>query len=172
MTALENAAVSSTSFSLRRVSAEDAQFLFQLYASTRQEEIASFGWPADQAAVFLRMQFDVRRRSYMAAYPSAEESVIFSGKISAGSVNVYRCGSEIRLVDIALLPEYRRRGIGGEIIRQLAAESEEKGIPLRLSVFRSNPAARLYARLGFVATGGDAMYCEMERTASSRTQIR
>jgi ribosomal protein S18 acetylase RimI-like enzyme len=84
------------------------------------------------------------------------------GDLPAGSLIIFRGPGEIRLVDIALLPEFRGRGLGGKVIRMLISEAADAGSALRLSVLRSNRAMHLYERLGFIAKGGDAMYCEME----------
>jgi ribosomal protein S18 acetylase RimI-like enzyme len=96
------------------------------------------------------------------------ESVIVVDGAPAGSMMVFRGASEIRLVDIALLPEFRGRGIGGGLIAGLAHEAVCSGLPLRLSVARGNRAARLYDRIGFMATGEDSMYTEMEYAAKAR----
>jgi ribosomal protein S18 acetylase RimI-like enzyme len=48
--------------------------------------------------------------------------------------------------EIALLPEAQGRGIGTQLLREILAAAQR---PVRLSVFVSNPAQALYARLGF-----------------------
>lgn len=53
-------------------------------------------------------------------------------------------------LSISLRPAHRGRGIGTELIRRLLAELAERGIAeVSLSVQQSNPAHRLYRRLGF-----------------------
>jgi len=126
--------------------------------------MAAWGWTPARQSDFITMQFGVRQRGYAAAYPSAETCVISFGEAQAGSIITSRARNEIRLVDIALLPEFRGCGVGGEVIRGLVSEAGESGSVLRLSVLRGNRAEHLYERLGFIATGGDAVYCEMELT--------
>jgi ribosomal protein S18 acetylase RimI-like enzyme len=162
---------SARRLSLRPVSADDSDFLLRVYASTREEETASWGWSAAQIASFVQMQFIAKQRGYAAAYPSAEKSVIFVGDVPAGSMVVFRGSSETRLVDIAFLPEFRSRGFGGHLIRMLISEAASSRSALRLSVLRGNRAQHLYERLGFVAKGGDEMYCEME-CSPAQTQGR
>jgi ribosomal protein S18 acetylase RimI-like enzyme len=60
------------------------------------------------------------------------------------------------------LPEHRGSGIGASLIRDLCAEAAAKGLPLLLQVFKSNPAARLYERLGFYRTGESPTHFQME----------
>lgn len=46
-------------------------------------------------------------------------------------------------------PEAQNAGIGTILMRTVMGEAILRGIPVKLSVYRSNPARRLYARLGF-----------------------
>jgi ribosomal protein S18 acetylase RimI-like enzyme len=154
--------ISSRRICLRPATVNDTDFLFHVYANTRKDEMSSWGWSAAQQSSFLRMQFDARQRGYAATYPSAENSIISIGDLPAGSLIIFRGPSEIRLMDVALLPQFRGRGLGGEVIRMLISEAANARSALRLSVLRSNRARQLYERLGFIAKGGDEMYCEME----------
>lgn len=150
-------------FTLRPFSPEYQDFLFQLYASTRQQEIAAFGWPPAQQEAFLRMQFNVRERSYESAYPEPDHRLIFDDQSRPiGRMLLAWHPDHVSLVDIALLPEYRGHGIGTQLLRELLADSDKKTLAVRLQVLRTNPAARLYERLGFTRTGEDQMYYQME----------
>ena len=159
---------SSRRISFEPASPGDNDFLLQVYESTRQEEMASWGWSPAQQSSFLRMQYDARKHSYDALYPSLETNVIFIGEVPAGSIIIFRSPSEIRLVDIALLPEFRSRGIGGDVIRMLISQVDDVRSALRLNVLGSNRARHLYERLGFIMKGADEMYCEMEWVPAQR----
>ncbi len=152
----------SAALSHRLALPDDDEFLYRLYAGTRTEEMAAWGWPPAQQETFLRMQFRARTQSYSLSYSGAAHSILLSGDVPAGSAIVWRSPSEIRLVDIAFLPEHRNRGWGAQWIARLIGEAADAEIPRRLSVARGNRAIRLYQRLGFVPTGGDPMYIEME----------
>lgn len=154
--------------SLRGSTAEDQEFLFSLYASTRRGEMAALGWGVQQQDAFLRMQFNAQRLWYQQAYEDAENCIVMLGEQCAGRWIVLRGKSEIMLVDITLLPEFQKRGLGTELLRKLIRESEDVSLPLRLQVARNNPARRLYERLGFVAGEEDQMYCHMERPPQVR----
>jgi len=143
--------------------ASDLEFLARVYQGTREEELSSLGWSAAQQQAFARMQFDVRRRYYSGAYPEAEECVILCDDSPAGSMIINRETGGLRVVDIALLPEHRNRGIGGSLLSDLLGEARALQLPLSLSVLRSSPAIRLYRRLGFEPLpGDDEVYLEME----------
>lgn len=151
----------SMRLSLRTVRNQDEDFLFRLYASTRQEEISAWGWDATQQNAFLRMQFRAQRQGYAADYAGADHQVILADDEPVGRLMVHRTEKEVRLVDIAVLSEYRNRGLGAALIRDLMAECQASRKPLRLQVAKGNRAARLYERLGFLQTGEDEIYYHM-----------
>lgn len=149
---------------LRPFRADDQEFLFRLYAGTRRHEIAAFGWPEAQQQAFLRMQFNAQQRWYEMSYGQADHQIIEHDGAPIGRLMVLRQPTSVLLVDIALLPEFRGQGIGGELIRKLIEECDQQKLPLRLQVQRVNPAQRLYERLGFRNTGEDQMYFQMEKS--------
>lgn len=155
--------VSATNVTLRLVRVEDEGFLYQVYASTRQEELAQTGWPEEQRASFLRMQFDAQSRYYREHYEETEFSVILANDRPAGRLYVARWPAEIRIVDITLLPEHRNAGIGSVLLDGLISESETSGKPLSIHVERFNPALRLYGRLGFEVVEDKGVYLLMRR---------
>jgi ribosomal protein S18 acetylase RimI-like enzyme len=149
---------------------EDREFLFRLYASTRADELRAFGWPAAQQEAFLRMQFNAQQQWYSATYSTAENQIIEQDDHPVGRMIVQREAEMWRLLDISLLPEYRSHGIGGELLRTLIEQCGHSGAVLQLQVLNTNPAQRLYTRLGFIKTAQDQIYTQMElrpRTAES-----
>ena len=149
---------------LRPVRPEDEEFLLDVYASTRADEMALVNWSESQKRDFLRMQFNAQRSEYTARFPvEAEYSVILFEGRPAGRFWVARTAEEIRLLDIALLPEFQNRGIGTLLLRRLMDEAARKGVPLRHMVFKFNTAAsRFYERLGFKLFEEAGAYDHME----------
>lgn len=147
---------------LRPVCTNDQDFLYRLYASTRLAELALFGWNPAQQEAFLRMQFNAQQQSYEMTYQGADHQVILLDSRPVGRILVHRENNAHVLVDIALLDEYRNRGIGTRLLQQLIASTAQQGAPLRLQVIKSNPALHLYQRLGFVKTGAEGMHFQME----------
>jgi ribosomal protein S18 acetylase RimI-like enzyme len=148
--------------SLRPVRADDAPFLFEVYASTRREELAPLGWSAQQQAAFLAQQFDAQRHSYQANYASADFQVILLDDRPIGRLYVARWEDEIRVVDIAILPEHRNARVGSRLLGDLLDEAAQAGKPVRIHVEKFNPALRLYQRLGFSIIGDRGVYWFME----------
>ncbi|HEY3913663.1 MAG TPA: GNAT family N-acetyltransferase, partial [Verrucomicrobiae bacterium] len=98
--------------SLRPEVPDDEPFLLDLYAATRKEELDAIGWPPDVRQSFLKMQFNAQKQGYRTTFPNAQFAIILSGGIGVGRIVINRAQDEFRLVDIALLPPNRGRGIG------------------------------------------------------------
>lgn len=148
---------------LRNATPDDEQFLFEVYASTRQDELDGLGWDEDQKLNFLRMQFLARERSY----PQVDNRIVIFNGQPIGRILVERTDSVILLRDIALLREYRNRGLGTSLIHDLMKEASVFGKSIHLHVLVTSAAVRLYERLGFRKTGDDAVYFEMKWVPST-----
>jgi ribosomal protein S18 acetylase RimI-like enzyme len=155
-------ALDQASISLRPEKPEDESFLFELYASTRADELNALNLPPDQQTLFLKMQFNAQQQGYCGMFPGAEFQIILLHEQPAGRWVVDRAADEIRLVDIALLPTHRQAGLGTAFVQRLFAEAGTAGKPVRLTVLKNHRAARLYQRLGFYKTRDLGMYDEME----------
>ena len=147
--------------SLRPAGPSDDAFLLDVYASTRTDELAEVPWSDDQKRAFVALQFQAQQRAYR-AYEGATFDVIVQDGEPVGLLYVARWPAEIRIMDIALLPAHRNRGIGSQLIRDLQGEAAASGHPLTIHVERFNPALRLYERLGFqIAAERDHVYLLM-----------
>ncbi len=138
----------------------DQNFLFEVYARTR-DELSQFQWSEDQKRMFLRQQFSARQQQHDEAYPRAEGSIILLRGQPVGRLLVDRNEHEIILIDIALLPENRNAGIGTFIIQGLINEAAGAGNSVKLHVLSSSPAVNLYERLGFSIVEAGSAYSEM-----------
>jgi ribosomal protein S18 acetylase RimI-like enzyme len=151
---------------LRPITADDREFLLAVYASTREEEMARVDWNEDQKKDFLGMQFDAQDRYYRENYPGYEFQVILVSGIPAGRLYLHRRPAEIRIMDIALLPGFRRQGIGEKLLREILAEGQMKSLPVTIHVEKFNPAFHLYERLGFSLVEDKGVYCFLKWTPS------
>ncbi len=138
---------------LRPVTEEDGEFLYTVYASSREEELAQVEWPEGMKEAFVRMQLDAQRQEYEQRFPGAEYAVVLVDGRPAGRIWIARSSEEIHLLDIALLPEFQNAGVGTVLLTRLIDEAQRTGLPLRHCVFVLNTEAmRFYERLGFVVT--------------------
>jgi GNAT superfamily N-acetyltransferase len=153
----------ASELTLRPVTPEDDVFLLSVYASTRSDELNQVEWSEGQREAFLKWQFDMQRREYEVRFPDAEYDVIVIENQPAGRIWIGRKDAEIRLLDIALLPQFQNRGAGTALINWLIAEARASGKRLRHMVFvLNNNAHRFYERLGFVEIEDMGGYKHME----------
>ena len=150
--------------SLRSATPDDEEFLCELYSSSRREELASWGWDAAQRDAFLTLQFNAQQAHFRSRFPGADHSIIVIDGKAMGRMVVVRMEQEIRLADIALLPECRSAGIGTSLISDLHVEGKATGKPIRLHVSKTNRAQGLYTRLGFAKVGDTGTHFLMEWT--------
>ncbi len=87
------------------------------------------------------------------------------GEDNIGRLYLERLPSQHRIIDIAFLPEYRGRGLGEALLRDLLDEAAAAGKPVSIHVEKLNPAMRLYRRLGFVTEEDKGIYDLMRWTA-------
>ena len=146
---------------------DDGDFLLSVYASTRPE-LTGLSWPAKQQDAFTRMQFDAQTRHYRQSFPDAIYSVISAGGEPAGRLIVDHADDQILIIDIALLPEFRRTGIGNRLIRRLLDQADADRLPVRCHVLHDSTARQFWEHAGFTAQGSDGVYVAMERAPQAR----
>ena len=149
---------------LRNIQSVDEEFLFNVYASTRADEMALVNWTGKEKNAFLQMQFKAQDRYYKETYPDAQYQIIQLGDKPVGRLYVYRRVNDIRIIDIALLPEFRKQGIGSTLLEGILEEGRNLNLPVTIHVERFNPAMRLYERLGFRQMEDQGVYYLMEWT--------
>lgn len=155
--------IDKTAITFRSVLPADEEFLYQLYHSTRVEEIQAWGqFTPQQCDAFLKQQFQAQTTHYDTHYPEAERQIILLNGEEIGRLYIFRGDREIRLMDVALLPDYRQQGIGTWLMGNLIAEATRTNKPITLHVEHFNPALRLYQRLGFQVIEDLGIYLKME----------
>ena len=148
---------------------EDVPFLRYLYGTTREDEMRMVPWTDEQKAQFLDMQFDAQKNHYEDYYGHAQFLVIETGGTSIGRLYVYRDEEEIHILDIALLPHYRGRGLGRILLQELLDEGRASRRKVTIYVEHFNPARHLYDRLGFKHIDTNGVYHFMVWTGAEAT---
>lgn len=150
------------SLCFRSIVESDRDFLRSVYTSTRAEELKLTDWSDAQKEAFIEMQFSAQHQYYQEHYQEAAFLIISRDGVQIGRLYIARWPEEIRIVDLAILPEYRNSGTGTRILEDVLAEAAAVQKPVRIHVERFNPAQSLYRRLGFVKTGEHGVYDLME----------
>jgi ribosomal protein S18 acetylase RimI-like enzyme len=150
--------------SLRPEREADRDFRYQLFCDSRQPEFALL-LPPDVFRQLMAHQFHAQTVSYQREFPQARFDIIELAGRPIGRIVVDRPGDRLHIIDQAIVPELRGRGIGTAVMRALMDEAAARRMPVTLEVASDNdPSARLYLRLGFVPTGAAAVYLELAWT--------
>jgi GNAT superfamily N-acetyltransferase len=152
----------ANSITSRPVTAADAGILLEIYKSSRGDDLRGLSWPEQRISEFLEMQYEAQQKFFESDYKHADDKLVLWEANPAGRLIVERREHEIRCIDVALLPDYRNRGIGSVLIRRLQDEAKKADQPLRLQIIRFNRAVNLLERLGFIRTSETGTHFQME----------
>jgi RimJ/RimL family protein N-acetyltransferase len=147
----------------------DETFRYQLFCESRPAEFAFLPLAPAAFEQLMRFQFQAQTVSYRANFPDARFDIIEQDGAPIGRIVVSRPGNMLYIVDQAIVPGLRNRGLGTAIMTALMEEAAEAALPVRLKVASSNdPSMRLYLRLGFVPIHVEPLYIEMQWRADSK----
>jgi ribosomal protein S18 acetylase RimI-like enzyme len=152
---------------LRPVTDADRDFLVDVYGSTRAEELALVAWADGAKEAFVEQQFSAQDVHYRTHYPGATLDVVELDGERVGRLYVHRGDRDVRIMDIALLPAFRGRGIGERLVRDVFAEARQAGRTVSIHVERQNRAIGLYRRLGFEPVAEEGVYVLLRWTAAA-----
>jgi ribosomal protein S18 acetylase RimI-like enzyme len=152
---------------LRPATPEDRELLLRVYASTREEELARVPWPAAAKEAFLRQQFDAQDSWWRTHYAGATFEVVVVDGRDAGRLYLWEGPSEVRIVDVALLPEARGGGVGTGLLRDVQVRAAAAGKAVTIHVERMNRALVLYERLGFRLAEDKGVYLFLSWSADA-----
>jgi ribosomal protein S18 acetylase RimI-like enzyme len=136
--------------SFRPVVEDDMQFLARVYASTGREALAATALNEMQKAGILLLQFRAQHAHFQQHYPEADMLVVMGGGHDIGRLYLARWPNRLGIIDLTLLPEFRRHGAGEVLLRDLTEEAAAAAKDVTILVDKFNPAMRLLRRLGFV----------------------
>jgi ribosomal protein S18 acetylase RimI-like enzyme len=137
---------------LRDASPADADLVYQIkYRAYAEHAVRSDGsW--DEAF----------QRRYTAGNLPCTKIVLVDGN-PVGWIACKEEVKQIEILDLHILPDYQRRGIGGKLISDIWAHAARSGKEVLLSVLKTNPSITLYKRLGFIAIGQTETHILMKR---------
>jgi ribosomal protein S18 acetylase RimI-like enzyme len=142
---------------------DDRAFRYQLFCQSRPPEWDMVQLDPQVREALMRHQFEAQRVGYLTQFPKARFDIIELDSQPIGRIVVDRPADMMHLIDQAIVPAWRNKGLGTTIMRTLMDEARDRAVPLRLMVGSSNdPSLRLYLRLGFVPIASTPMYIELE----------
>lgn len=153
---------------LRAATMDDIPFLRALYGGSREEELRPVPWSERDKQGFLDSQFALQHRHFVTQFNEGYFLIVEREGQPRG--RFYLDDNEqddAHIVDIALLPAERGRGVGRALIRATQDRAACTGRGVGLYVEKHNTAAqRLYARLGFRLEGEEAFHYRLRWTVS------
>jgi ribosomal protein S18 acetylase RimI-like enzyme len=162
---------SGNGVTLRPANICDCDFLFECYASSRDDEMAHAPWDAATKSIFLRAQFEAQQRHYEAHYTNATRYIACVDGEPIGMLWLARGEHEIRLMDMVILSAARNRGHGSQLLGIVLAEAAQTQKCVSLHVWQGNPrASRLYTRFGFAPVSTDGMHVRLEWQSSTSSK--
>lgn len=100
------------------------------------------------------------------AWAGRESWLICRGADVIGFISLSRDHQALYIRELHMLDAYRGLGAGSWVLGEMALKARAPGL-LRLTVFKTNPARRLYQRMGFSITGEEGGFWRMERVCHS-----
>ena len=138
--------------SLRSATLQDIDFLLELRAQTMGPHIAAMGLPTSKEDFLERVN-----------YRFDDAKIIMVDNHPAGLFKTCFLADKNQwfLVQIQVHPDFQNRKIGYTLVSQLLEQAAHDHADVYLTVFKSNPAQRLYRRLGFEQVGETEYEFEM-----------
>jgi RimJ/RimL family protein N-acetyltransferase len=138
--------------SLRPIQDEDLVVLNEIYGSTREEELKQVThWSMQEKQAFILQQFMAQHEYYQKNYIGAAFYLICENETPIGRLYIHENYQErgVRIIDIVLLPNWQKKGIGKSILENILAKGNSLKRDVSIHVEAFNPAKHLYERLGF-----------------------
>ncbi|MES2936180.1 MAG: GNAT family N-acetyltransferase [Pseudomonadota bacterium] len=146
----------------------DAAFLDELFLASRDDLRQIAAAPAFLEQL-VRMQQRVHEAGLRQAYPAAQRLLIERAGTAIGQAVVDIGAHELRLLDIAIVPNARRGGAARAVVAHLQQEAAARGLPMGLTVNKANlPARTLYLALGFTVAAQDMLLEHMAWRAEGK----
>ncbi len=139
----------SCGVTIRPASSADRTFLETLYHGTREDLRLADAEP-EFIDNLINIQFNAQQAGYGEMFPNAMYFVVEKLHELIGRITVDFGSNEIRVIDIAFIPQARGKGFGEIVLRAMQKAAAEARAPLTLTVQPTNFfAKRLYHKLGF-----------------------
>ncbi|MEG0502057.1 MAG: GNAT family N-acetyltransferase [Cellulosilyticaceae bacterium] len=132
--------LASGTYELREVTHQDYNFIYHVKTTTLKPHIELvWGWDEAVQTKYLEESFGLETQLII-TYEDKEIGVLELNELA----------QRIDVVELEILPEYQRKGIGTQILQDIIDEYTEKGTHVGIGCFKINrDAKRLYERLGF-----------------------
>jgi ribosomal protein S18 acetylase RimI-like enzyme len=144
----------SMEFILRPATVNDIEFIYELRAKTMKPFFeGTLGW-------------NEAKEHEKAADELTNAEIIIVEQKRVGVIKVIPRSDELHLHQMQILPEFQKKGIGSELVRQAIERSEKSRLPITLFVVKNTPAKNIYEKFGFIVSHDFEHNCKMCRYPS------
>jgi ribosomal protein S18 acetylase RimI-like enzyme len=126
------------SFEYKKLKTVDGEAVKKIYLAV--------GWADESCDIKLLSLLAEKSTIFIGAFDSESSEMVGMGRVLSDGI------SDACIQDIAVLPEYRRQGIGYEITKRLIEECHKLGIDW-IQLIASADGRKLYEKLGFEIMG-------------------
>lgn len=143
---------------LRQATESDSEFAYHVKRAAFREYVEqTWGWDEGWQRRYHATHFD----------PSDVQIITYQG-VEVGWLEVRREREAIQVANIYISPEYQNRGIGSFLLKEVLLDADQRGVPIKLGVFKVNTRAQqLYKRLGFRIVSETDVHYLMEAISES-----
>lgn len=152
---------------LRPLQATDQNAIDQLYSACRTD-LQALPMPAEIISNLIRQQQQIQAHGLSQQYPAAQTLVLAQAEQILARIIFDTGATDVRLIDIMVLPMVQRRGLARQLLRYLQELAANHQLPLRLGVMKDNPKAiALYLSCGFQVSKEDYLEQQMQWIAEA-----
>jgi ribosomal protein S18 acetylase RimI-like enzyme len=132
----------------RPAAGDDGPLLLELFVNGEAGLWAQLS-PVDSTPVLRRM-FEAQQAEYARQYPDARHDIVLIDGAAAGQVHWAESDEDVHVIDVGVLPRYRRHGVASTVYARLVEHARGVGKPVRSMVTRTNAASlAFHRRAGF-----------------------
>jgi len=123
---------------LRKATNDDISFLKNLRVLSMKEHVLESGSKYKDEEQLQRIEYEFQHAA-----------IVTKNNKDIGLFKVNKDNSPWDLIQIQIHPKFQGQGIGRELLSLLINEAVNKQVNIKLSVFKKNPALKLYLSVGF-----------------------
>ncbi|MUK31888.1 GNAT family N-acetyltransferase [Aliivibrio fischeri] len=141
---------------LRKATKSDLDFLVNLRDLTMRKYLDEVGAPVTREAYLERINYQ---------FEDAKIIELDNKAIGLFKVTYLSESNQLYIAQIQIEPEYQGLSVGSYLINQVINEAYKNKQSVSLNVLKSNPAQKLYSKLGFKKVGESETEFNMEYQA-------
>jgi ribosomal protein S18 acetylase RimI-like enzyme len=156
---------------MRLTESDDQDFLNALYVDSRAD-LQQLPLAPTALQQMISMQQMSQAMGIRTTYPNAQYWLLLWNKEAVGRLIMDKSDKETRLIDIAVISAWRKKGIATQVIWALQDYAVQVQVPISLAVRCDNVDAQaIYRKAGFIVSSTDTLFDQMNWHPSFRSAV-